>query len=128
VNEREYIRFLEEAIRKFLEPVKDIPYALAIKILTGYEVLKFDLNDEKNKELLELLKKAADLSCKEMYKTGISTDRPNEAGNRVEPFVIKFLNEVGLTADKPKTKSGRKKAAGYPDIEIKDNYGRNNLS
>jgi len=47
VNEREYIRFLEEAIRKFLEPVKDIPYALAIKILTGYEVLKFDLNDEK---------------------------------------------------------------------------------
>jgi len=35
MDKDKYIRQLEEALRKFLEPVRDIPYKIAIKALTG---------------------------------------------------------------------------------------------
>jgi len=125
MNDREeYIRQLEAIISKFLEPLRGIPYPIAIKALTECEVLHFDLSNEDNKELLELLESAAQRAGEEAYKQGISTKRPNEAGNHIEPFVISALNKVGLKADKPLTKSGKKKVAGYPDIEIIDKHGR----
>jgi hypothetical protein len=34
------------------------------------------------------------------------------------------LKEVGLKADRPISKSGKKKIAGYPDIQIEDGFGR----
>jgi len=125
MNEREeYIRQLEEIISKFLEPLKGIPYPIAIKALTGCEVLHFDLSNEDNQKLLELLKNAAQIAGNEAYKQGIFTRRPNEAGNHIESFVISALRKVGLKADKPRTKSGKIKVAGYPDIEIIDKQGR----
>ena len=60
----------------------------------------------------------------EAYKQGIFTRRPNEAGNHIEPFVVFALRKVELRADKPRTKSGKIKVAGYPDIEITDRQGR----
>jgi len=120
----EYIKQLETIISKFLEPLKGIPYRIAIKALTGCKVLHFDLSKKNNKELLELLKSAAQMAGDEAYKKGIFTTRPNEAGNHIEPFVISALNKVGLKANKPTTKSGKKKVAGYPDIEITDKHGK----
>ncbi len=38
--------------------------------------------------------------------------------------MISALRELGLKADKPLTKIGKKKSAGYPDIEIIDKQGR----
>ena len=38
------------------------------------------------------------------FEEGILTERPNEAGNHIEPFVIKSLRMVGLKADKPVSK------------------------
>lgn len=125
MNDREeYIKQLEALISKFLEPLKGIPYPIAIKALTGYEVLHFDLSNTKNQELLNLLKRAAQMAGDEAYKQGIFTRRPNEAGNHIEPFVVSALRKVGLVADKPRTKSGKIKVAGYPDIEIIDKHGR----
>ena len=125
MNEREeYIRQLEAIISKFLEPIKGIPYPVAIKALTGCEVLHFDLSDKDNQKLLKLLKEAAQIAGRKAYKQGIFTRRPNEAGNHIEPFVISALKEAGLMADKPRTKSGKIKVAGYPDIEIIDKQGR----
>jgi len=106
-NSEEYIKQLEETIRRFLEPIKDIPYNIAIRSLTGCRVLEFDRNDNKT-----------------AYRKGIKTKRPNEAGNQIEPFVINSLNKVGLKAEKPKSRKGKVKIAGYPDIEISDEYGR----
>jgi len=122
-NHEEYIKQLEKIISKFLEPLKDIPYPIAIKALTGYEVLRFDLSNSDNQRLLELLKIAAQIAGDEAYKQGIFTRRPNEAGNHIEPFVVSALREVGLKAGKPRTKSGKIKVAGYPDIEIVDMRG-----
>ena len=120
----EYIKQLESIISKFLEPLKGIPYPVAIKALTGCEVLHFDLSNSDNQKLLALLKKAAHIAGNEAYKQGIFTRRPNEAGNHIEPFVISALRKVGLKANKPPTKSGKIKVAGYPDIEIIDIQGR----
>ncbi|MCL0049641.1 hypothetical protein M1N04_00875 [Peptococcaceae bacterium] len=125
MNDREeYIKQLEAIISKFLEPLKDIPYPIAIKALTCCEVLHFDLLNPKNQDLLNLLKTAAKMAGNEAYKQGIFTRRPNEAGNHIEPFVVSALRKAGLRADKPRTKSGKIKVAGYPDIEITDRQGR----
>jgi hypothetical protein len=122
-DQEEYITQLEAIIRKFLEPLRGIPYPIAIKVLTGCEVLHFDLSNKENQELLNLLKIAAQKAGEKAYKQGLFTERPNEAGNHIESFVISALKEVGFKADKPRTKSGKIKTAGYPDIEIVDTQG-----
>ncbi len=125
MNDREeYIKQLEKTLGEFLKPLRGIPYPVAIKVLTGYEVLHFDLSNEENQKLLERLKSAAQIATNEAYKEGIFTERPNEAGNHIEPFVIEALKEVGFMAAKPHTKKGKIKVAGYPDIEIMDELGR----
>ena len=40
--------------------------------------------------------------------------------------MIEALNQMGLTANRPETKEGKKKAVGYPDIFLKDRNGRPN--
>lgn len=115
-NQEDYIKQLEQAISRFLEPMKGIPFPIAIRALTGFKVLAFDISLDPNKKLLEQLSKAAKLGGKKAFQEGIFTARPNEAGNHIEPFVVESLRHVGLKADKPISKSGKKKAAGYPDI------------
>jgi hypothetical protein len=123
-SQEEYIKQLEQAIGRFLEPMKGIPFPIAIKALTGFKVLTFDPSFSPNKKLLKQLSKAAQLGGQKAYQEGIFTARPNEAGNHIEPFVVEALRQVGLKADKPISKSGKKKAAGYPDIQIEDEGGR----
>lgn len=123
-NQEEYISKLEAVIKKFLEPMKEIPFPIAIKALTGFQVLTFDPSLEPNKKLLDLLSKAAVLSGGNTFRVGIITNRPNEAGNQIELFVVEALKKVGLKAGKPASKSGKMKAAGYPDIQIEDESGR----
>ncbi len=124
MEKEEYIRQLESTIHRFLEPLKGIPFSIAIKALTGFKVLTFDVSLDENKKLLDLLAKAAQLSGEKAFKEGIFTARPNEAGNHIELFVIEALRRVELEADKPLSQKGRRKAAGYPDIEVKDKGGR----
>jgi hypothetical protein len=123
-DEGEYIRQLEQVIGKFLEPIKDIPFPVAIKALTGFKVLAFDLTFGPDRRVLEQLSQAACRAGHEAHRNGIFSARPNEAGNHIEPFVVRALQEVGLKATKPISKSGKKKTAGYPDIQIEDETGR----
>lgn len=119
-----YIKQLEETIGRFLEPLKGIPFTVAIKALTGFKVLAFDISLDQNKKLLEQLSKAAQVGGQKAFQEGIFTARPNEAGNRIEPFVLEAIRHIGLEADTPVSKSGKKKTAGYPDIQIEDENGR----
>ncbi len=123
-NQEQYIKQLEQTIGRFLEPMKGIPFPLAIKALTGCNVLAFDPSFDQNRRLLEQLSKAAQLSGQRAFQEGIFTARPNEAGNQIEPFLVEALRQVGLKADKPISKSGKKKAAGYPDVQIEYQIGR----
>ncbi len=49
MDKDKYIRQLEETLRKFLEPVRDIPYKIAIKALTGCEVLTLTKGEEEQR-------------------------------------------------------------------------------
>jgi len=120
----DYVRQLEETIGKFLAPLKDIPYPIAIKALSGFEVLEFASDDEQNKVLLPQLAEAANVAGQRAFREGIFARRPNEAGNRIEPFVIQALRDLGLQVDTPRTRSGKRKRVGYPDFEVQDQFGR----
>jgi hypothetical protein len=120
----QYVKNLEETISKFMAPLKDIPFPIVIRVISGFSIVPFKKSNKADKALLEKLIKAMRKATKTANKTGIFTDRPNEVGNHIEPFVRDALNELGMKATIPLTKSGKHKAAGYPDIEILDTDGR----
>jgi len=122
----EYTKRLENVIKQMLTPLKDIPLSLVIEAISGYKILPFDPTDSKDKTVLDNLIEACNLAGKKVNVKGISRTRPNEVGNDIEPFVKDALRSVGYHADAPETKSGGKKAAGYPDIEFVDEFGRTN--
>jgi hypothetical protein len=69
---------------------------------------------------------ATKIAAKNANQKGIFTKRENEVGNHIEPFMIEALNEIGLKADRPETREGKKKAVGYPDIFVVDRKGSSN--
>lgn len=123
-NQNEYIEQLEQTISKFMKPLKGIPFHIAIKAVFGQKVLEPDLEDKKDKELIEDLSKIANIAGRDAKEDGIFRSRPNEVGNDVEPYVRKALRGIGIIADIPKRSDGKKQAAGYPDIYFKDRFGR----
>jgi hypothetical protein len=123
-NQKEYIKQLEETISKFLKPLKNIPFPIAIKVISGHEVISFDKANKADNDLLEKLIKAMGIALSSAYQKGIFTARPNEVGNHIEPFVKEALNSVGLKAGIPLTSKGKHQSAGYPDVFIKDTENR----
>lgn len=123
-DQSKYIEQLEQTISKFMEPVKGIPFPIAIKAVFGRKVLEPDLNDEKDKKLIDDLSKIANIAGMNARKDGIFRSRPNEVGNDIEPYVRGALTGIGIIADIPVRSDGRKQAVGYPDIYLKDRFGR----
>lgn len=80
--------------------------------------MKFDPTTDKNKETLALLVAAMRDACTAVQAKPIERARPNEVGNDMEPFVIKALLDRNLHAAAPKTKGGKGKSTGYPDVKI----------
>lgn len=122
--DEKYVKDLEDTLQKFMVPLKDIPFSVVVKVLSGFSVIPFDKKSQENKTLLNKLIKAMQKATENANATGIFTNRPNEVGNHIEPFVRDALNEVGMEAIIPTTKNGKHKATGYPDIAIKDSDGR----
>ncbi|MEO0273164.1 MAG: hypothetical protein ABIM30_08785 [candidate division WOR-3 bacterium] len=128
INEEQekYIKELETVISQFLKPLKNVPFKIAIKVMSGCKVIPFNKNNPEDQKLLKDLVKATKIAAKNANQRGIFTRRENEVGNHIEQFMIEALNKVGLKADRPTTKEGKKKATGYPDIFLKDKAGRPN--
>jgi hypothetical protein len=122
MEEQDYIKDLEKIAKVIATPLKNLPFPSVIRLLSGCKVLIFDHQNRDYTSLLSKLKSAVELAGKEAFKIGIFTRRPNEAGNKIEPFVKEALKKIGLDADTPIAKSGRKKSTGYPDIQI--TYGK----
>jgi len=112
----EYTSRLENVIKQMLTPLKDVPFNLVIEALTGKKVVPFDFHNNDDIELLEILKKVAIDAGNAINKNGIESKRPNEVGNYIESYVKNALAMYDLSPDVPSGISGRKKAAGYPDI------------
>lgn len=122
----DYTKKLEDVIKQMLAPLKDVPLKLVIEVIAGCRIIPFDDHDKMDFRLLEDLKKSAAIAGAEFNKLNVARPRPNEVGNDIEPFIINALNKVGCKATVPLTATGKKKSAGYPDIEFVDNSGRTN--
>jgi len=125
-KQEKYIKELENTISQFLIPLKNIPFKIAIKAMSRCSMIPFDKNNQDDRQLLKDLIEATKIATKNANKKGIFTRRENEVGNHIEPFMIKALKQIGLEADRPKTREGKKKAVGYPDIFVEDRKKRPN--
>lgn len=117
---------LEGLIAKMLKPLKGISLNVVIEGLSGKKILPFDKNDEKDKTLLQNLIIVARTTLSKINEKSIIRPRPNEVGNDIEPFVKEALVEIGYNAETPKTKNGKHKSSGYPDIVFVDEFNRTN--
>jgi hypothetical protein len=109
---------LEAALAQFLKPMKGIPFEVVIHALCGVSVEKFDLDAGNNRTALTTIVNAMRDACLAVQASPIERPRPNEVGNDMEPFVISAIRNRGMEAATPKTKSGKGKATGYPDVKI----------
>jgi len=100
------------------EAERDHAFAEVIKRTTGQEVMAFNATNVAHATLLEKLKSAAELAAREVRKAGIVSARANEVGNAIEAHVLNALAATGLKAYRPRIRSGRTQAAGYPDVAI----------
>jgi len=89
-----------------------VPMPELIRVLSGYEV--FDWQDE-NEEWLQRVGQGV---LDEANKEPIKARRINEVGNQVENLVLKVIEDMGGSANRPKAASGKIKAAGYPDLWV----------
>ncbi len=121
-----YIKNLENIIKQMLTPLRNVPLSLVIESICGHKIIPFNPDDEKDQALLKGLIDVAKLAGTNINKRGISRPRPNEVGNDIEVYVMDALKMHEYYAYTPKTKSGMKKAMGYPDIEFIDKNKRIN--
>ena len=71
-GKEEYIKELEETISEFLKPLKNIPFRIAIKAISGCDVIPFNKNNPNDKQLLMDLIAATRLAVKMQIKVGYS--------------------------------------------------------
>lgn len=120
----DYVKQLEETIGKFLKPVEGIPFHVVIEALYGHKVIRLNLEDEKDVQLVKDLSRVAQTAGKNANAKGIFRNRPNEVGNDIEGFVKEALKDVRYRPETPMTAGGTRKAVGYPDIYFKDKHDR----
>lgn len=120
----DYVKNLENVIKQMLQPIKNIPFNIVIQAISGFEILPFNKNDEKDKKVLQRLIDVAKCAGSNINEKDIIRSRPNEVGNDIEKFVKEALNQFGYNANIPLTTSGKKKTVGYPDLEFIDEFSR----
>jgi hypothetical protein len=120
----DYYNEIELILRQILQPIEKISFFTFIRVISGYKVIPLDLSTNKDRKLIDDLIKASNEVINDIKNTGgIKTKdgktpkRVNEVGNHIEPYVKKALSKYGY-ATTPKTKTGNRKATGYPDIEF----------
>ena len=107
-----YVKNLESVVEQVLKPLKNIPFNIAIKAVSGFEVEFFD---NKNKNHLKALEKIIEVGNIIIKESEILTaKRINEIGNKIEIIVKKAFAKINIESFTPNSKS-----AGYPDIEFK---------
>ncbi|MDP2752695.1 MAG: hypothetical protein Q8O31_08855 [Rhodocyclaceae bacterium] len=115
---RQYIDRLEGVVKQMLVPFKGVPFNLVIEAMTGHRVIEFNVGNAAHRRIMDTLIDAAKIAALEMNKQGIASKRVNEVGNKIEPFVRDAISRIsGCQAAVPSTSTGKRKSAGYPDIE-----------
>ena len=106
----------EHALQRLAQPIEDVPFATVVRALTGRRIIPLDA--ESDAALLVRLRRAMSRAAERAHHEGLRARRPNEAGNAIEVYVKSALRDEGFAADVPRTSSGRRQAAGYPDVQV----------
>lgn len=115
------IQNLEDVLAQFLQPIRNIPFNLVVRAMTGHEVIDFDSSNSEDIQLLQSLIRAGHIVAETVAETPIRRPRPNEVGNDLEPYVMSAIRRANLLTERPKAKDGRGQGVGYPDILISQN-------
>jgi hypothetical protein len=110
-------------IRRLAELWGDAPsefrFGEVVEVLTGHAVRPLALDaTEEDARVVAAVVAAADEAMSTASAAGLRARRANEAGLEMERFVIAALKHHGLSTDRPMTRGGRRKASGYPDLEL----------
>lgn len=125
MTKEDYIANLESLVKQIIKPLKKIPLNLIVESVFKTKILPFDLTKIENQTLLSDLERVAQIAGNEVNVSGgIKSKRPNEAGNYIEIYVKNALCSVGYQPSTKTTKSGKNRAAGYPDFQFQDKTGR----
>lgn len=97
-----------------------ISYPAVIEAFAGQKVI--EVNKTTDRLLIKSLQSAMNDCENFIANNSIQSSRINEVGNKMEQLVIDAINKMNgsLSAEKPKTRSGRIKSTGYPDVLIWD--------
>ena len=117
-------RKLKQALGTSFQSFLNVPFPIIIKAITGYRVIPFNEQNSLDRELLASLKEAAQLAMNYAHKDQIESSRSNDVGDKMMPFVIKAIQDVGLHAGRSETSIKNWKTAGYPTILIRDRHDR----
>ncbi|MDI9355458.1 MAG: hypothetical protein QM536_00305 [Chitinophagaceae bacterium] len=99
-----YIHTLENIIKQMLTPVKNIPLKLIIEAISKKEVITFDKKNQIHIHLLKNIIIAVESAFQSINEKGIIEKRPNEVGNKIEPFLKNSLNQIdSFHSQVPKT-------------------------
>lgn len=109
---------LELILAQFIQPIRGIPFEVVIRALCGVAVERFDTTVPANAGLLQTFIAAMTEAVARVQEAPIIRRRANEVGNAMEPFVMATLNDHGLVATAPRTRTGLGKSTGYPDLRI----------
>ena len=99
-------------IQTWRQSPERLPLETVIEALSGCRVL--DWQGEEQQGLAEV----ADAILHEVRAAPLSAARPNEIGNRLEEVVSAAIDEIGWQVGRPAGLSGRRRSAGYPDLEF----------
>ncbi len=124
MDDKKKIAQLQAVVKQMLTPVKGVPLSLVVEAFTGATILPFDINNENDRALRDLLERAARQVFVDLRNSPIRERRPNEVGNRIEGYVKNALISVGFKVQTPKGKSGKAKSTGYPDLMIIEDDSR----
>ena len=96
------------------------PFHEIIFEICGNKVIPFDGNNPQDVVLKDDIERAFMDAYHDLKSNPIISNRPNEVGNKIEPYVMKSLNTLeGYMASVP-----RNRATGYPDILLKEQDDR----
>jgi len=119
--------FVQNLIRTSEELREGIGFGRIIEAATGCKVIPITSSTQ-DKKLLEKLKEAFNLvvnTCNAEGGVRPKSGRVNEVGSTLEAYVKEAINlQEGLICTEPKTLTGAIQRAGYPNLEVIDEYGR----
>jgi hypothetical protein len=112
----EYVKQLEDTLKKFLEPVHGVPLGVVVRALTGRSAIPWRDEDAHCRVLRPPLCEGIAEATRQIGREGLDASRPNEVGNYIEKPVASVLTAKGFVAQVPASVSGRRQSTGYPDI------------